>query len=45
MSKKKGFTEADKKRIMSSESKTHGKIREESLAAKVQKQVDKKKTK
>jgi hypothetical protein len=26
MGKKKGFTEADKKRIMSSESKTHGKM-------------------
>jgi len=45
MRKKKGFTEADKKRIMSSESKTHGKIRKDSLAADVQKRVDKSKSK
>ncbi len=45
LEKKKEFTEDDKKRIMSKESKTHGKIREGSLAHKVQKTVDKKKSK
>jgi hypothetical protein len=43
--KKKGFTEADKKRIMSAESKKHGKIREDSFASDVQKRVDKEKSK
>jgi len=45
MGKKKGFTEKDKKRIMSAESKKHGEIRKGSFAADVQKRVDKKKTK
>lgn len=44
MGKKKGFTEDDKKRIMSSESKKEGKIRKDSFAADVQKRVDKKKS-
>ena len=41
--KKKGFTESDKKRIMSAETKKHGEIRKGSFASKVQKKVDKKK--
>ena len=45
MGKKKGFTEADKKRIMGSESKKHGEIRKDSFAAEVQKRVDKNKSK
>ena len=45
MVKKKGFTEADKKRIMRKESETHGEIRKDSFAADVQKRVDKSKSK
>jgi len=45
MGKKKEFTEADKKRIMSKESKEHGIIRDGSLAQTVQKTVDKRNAK
>ncbi len=45
MTKKKEFTEADKIRLMRKESETHGKIREDSIAAVAQRQVDKRKSK
>ena len=45
MPKEKEFTEKDKQRIMRSESKKHGEIRDGSFAQKVQKTVDKKNSK
>jgi len=45
MPKKKEFTDADKKRLMSKESETHGQIKKDSLAAIVQSTVDKRKAK
>ena len=45
MGRKNEFTEKDKQRIMSAESKKHGKIRDGSFAQKVQSKVDKGKSK